>query len=172
MNWGCKRKKELVLSDYERARKEDFESPTTTPEDKLRLGNAANDQLMQATSAKLATLPAMSAIATALLVVASFNPRLLPLTTTVKIVISGLMLIAPISLLVYVAVMHHVEHLALRLVRHVYKVPLRTSNDRLTRTFYWFVYQLPLLVAFLILLSVLVAVYVIWCPGPVSCWSL
>ena len=170
MHWGYKHKKEPVLSNYEKERKKDFESATS--EDKLRLGNAANDQLMQATSAKLATLPAMSAIAAALLVVASFNPKLFPLTTTVKVVISGLMLIVPISLLVYVATMHHVERLALRLVRNIYKVPLRTGDDWLTRTCYWFVYQFPLLVAFLILLSVLVAVYIIWCPGPVSCWSL
>ena len=144
------------LSEYEKWEKERFDSAPT--EVKVRLANAVNDQLFQTTSAKLATLPAISAIAAALLVVASFNPKLLPLTTIVKLLISILMLIVPASLFFYVRLVHKVERFGERLLTHVYKVPLRRDANKIDM----FTYELPRIVSLLIFDIVLIAVYVIW----------
>ena len=55
----------------------------------------------EASLARFRILPAISSLATALLVVATFNPELLPLTTSVKIILSMLLLLMPVSLFIY-----------------------------------------------------------------------
>lgn len=147
------------LSEYEKQEQANF--VRLKLEDQVRMGNAVNDQLFQITSAKLATLPVISAIAAALLIVATFNNNLLPLTTAVKVLISILMLIVPISLLFYLRLLAKVERLAIRLLTKVYGAKLRmdaTNVDKL-------IYELPWVISLLILLVVLVALYVIWCHG-------
>ncbi|HUY62685.1 MAG TPA: hypothetical protein VMV50_02760 [Candidatus Paceibacterota bacterium] len=147
------------LSEYEKQEKANF--VRLKLEDQVRMGNAVNDQLFQITSAKLATLPVISAIAAALLIVATFNSSLLPLTVTVRVLISVLMLIVPVSLLFYLRLLAKVERLATRLLTKVYGAKLRmdaTKVDKLT-------YELPWIISVLILLLVLVALYVIWCHG-------
>ena len=71
------------------------------PEDKLRVVNSINDQLIALIHAQSGTLPTIGGISTAMLIVATFNPQLLPLTILVRILISILMLVIPLSLLLY-----------------------------------------------------------------------
>jgi hypothetical protein len=72
------------------------------PEDKLRILNSINDQLTMLVHAEFGTLPIVSTLAAALLVVATFNSKLLPLTSLIKIIISVLIFIIPLSLIVYI----------------------------------------------------------------------
>lgn len=55
----------------------------------------------EATLSRFRLLPEISSLATALLVVGTFNPELLPLTFGVKLAISVLLLLVPISLFMY-----------------------------------------------------------------------
>ena len=54
-----------------------------------------------ATLSRFRLLPEISSLATALLVVGTFNPDLLPLTYGVKLAISVLLLLVPVSLFMY-----------------------------------------------------------------------
>ena len=55
----------------------------------------------EATLSRFRLLPEISSLATALLVVGTFNPDLLPLTCSVRLAISVLLLLVPISLGMY-----------------------------------------------------------------------
>ncbi len=127
-------------------------------EHKLRIANAANDQLFQITGAKLGTLPIIAGIAAALLVVATFNQELLPLSPLVRVLISILLLLVPVSLLAYVLFISRTERFGERLLMKIYGVPLRTGES-------WFIkltHQLPWIVSLVISGIVLVAISIIW----------
>jgi hypothetical protein len=68
---------------------------------KLRILNSINDQMITLMGAGFGTLPLISGISAAMLIVATFNSQLLPLTFLVKILISILIFIVPLSLVVY-----------------------------------------------------------------------
>lgn len=70
-------------------------------EGKLRILNSINDQMISLMGAGFGTLPIISGISAAMLIVATFNSQLLPLTFLVKILISILIFIVPLSLVVY-----------------------------------------------------------------------
>ncbi|OGH69299.1 MAG: hypothetical protein A2754_00505 [Candidatus Magasanikbacteria bacterium RIFCSPHIGHO2_01_FULL_47_8] len=59
------------------------------------------DLFQSVISARMGILPAFSAIAGGLLVIATFNPALVPLNVTVKVLITILLLIIPVSLFFY-----------------------------------------------------------------------
>ncbi len=148
------------LSEYEKA--EEVRYKSGKPEDRLRIANAVNDQLFQITASKLATLPIISAIAAALLVVASFNENLLPLNIIVRLLISLLMLIVPVSLLFYVAYISRIEKLGIRLMTKVYKAPLVVDGskklDKIT-------HNLPWIVSWTLFIVVLTILCVMWFPS-------
>lgn len=59
------------------------------------------DWLRQSIHARMGMLPSISALCATLLTVATFNEKLLPLNTLVKILITVLLVLIPISLKIY-----------------------------------------------------------------------
>ena len=79
--------------------KDEFEK--LKPESKEKVIFFYLDQVLSSTRMRLKILPSVAALAATLLIIATFNKELLPLTTTVKILLSLLLLLIPISLYLY-----------------------------------------------------------------------
>lgn len=106
------------LTDKEKA--EQLKYNDASIDDQLRFSNSANDQLFQITSLEIGMLPAISTVAAALLIVASFNPNLVPLTRTVRVLISLLLLLVPTSLSFHAYTLRRAKRNGLRLM-YIYR---------------------------------------------------
>ncbi len=146
------------LTEKEQQQKEEFNS--ASPVDKLRVINTVNDQLFQITNAKLASFPLISSVAAALLILASFNDIFLSIHVLfiVKILISVLLLIIPISLILYARFINNAEKKGVRLMTKIYQVPLSTKTtciDELTLRWSW-------IVSVLILVVIIIIIFLMW----------
>lgn len=99
------------LSDEQK--KAHFDS--SPKERQMEILNSVNDQLFQVLSTKMGVLPTISALSATMLVVATFNEKLLTLDTEVKAVISILILLVPISLIFYIKIITRAENTAYKL---------------------------------------------------------
>lgn len=106
--------KRKPLSEAEEKERKQYEGASNA--DQLRLANYVNDQITNLTSAELGSLPVISAVAATLLIVATFNPKLVPLNFTVRILLSILMLIVPIALFFYLHNVGKAKRRGLRLM--------------------------------------------------------
>lgn len=79
--------------------KEEFEKMTV--ENKFSVINAHQNLLTNAISNRMQLLPIIAGLSATLLVIASFNDKLIPLNNMVKIVLSILLVIIPLSLFFY-----------------------------------------------------------------------
>jgi hypothetical protein len=127
-------------------------------EKKEEILNSITDQHFQVISSKMGVLPAISAISATMLVVATFNGNLLPLDTEIKVLISILILLVPLSLILYLAIIIRAENAAYNLYESYLgkKAVKGRWSDR-------FFHSLPVSFAVVILVVMLLIVIKIWC---------
>lgn len=72
-----------------------------SPDQKFSLLKSYLDMLLSSISKRMKILPSVSALAATLLIVATFNEKLLPINSLVKFLLSLLLVLIPLSLIFY-----------------------------------------------------------------------
>lgn len=96
--------------------------------------------LFTAIRERFKVLPTISALAATLLVVATFNPKLILVTAFVKVILSILLLIIPISLFGYLWELKNAEDKAVKWFEKYGKINERSSFDSILAYLPWIVF--------------------------------
>ncbi len=116
------------------------------------------DILTNAISARMQILPTASTLAATLLVVATFNPQLVPLTCLVKVLLSILLLLVPSSLWLYNYDLKRAQDKTKKYLEKLLGENEYENEGTLNEVVKWF----PDIAIYLITAVIITIVFIIW----------
>ena len=140
-------------------KKELFEK--LSPDQKFNILKSYLDMLLSSVGKRMQILPSISALAATLLVVATFNEKLLPINSLVKFLLSLLLLLIPVSLFLYNKDLKKAQHNSIERIKDYLgekdldKIIERNYFDKIVGLF-------PDIVIWVILFVIIALLVVIW----------